>query len=518
MAQAITGVLLALAAAAAHADENAIAIGGTRRLFLDDRLLDTSLCRDVTQTLNPPQDIRRVLAPERLWESLGFIFYANVLEDDREVKLYYTSYGWNGTNLTRQLCLATSADGVTFERAKSGRQLVNGERMETNILQPAAIEAAIFLDPHAPSEKRYRMILSDGWDEGPDKGGMYTATSADGIRWKQNPTRLFPFIPDSQHAAFWDARLKQYVIYLRAWDVKQRKREVCRIAVDDIDQPWPYDTSVPPHYGWGKKHAPYPTRELPIVLAPDAQDPGNLDLYTSVAAPYPYAPDVYLAFPAAYFKFQGPEWKHRAQGKSGGLFEVQLATSADGIAWHRWRQPYVAAGHHDGLNLRLASMAQGMVRRGRWLHLYFVGWPYHHGQMSEWRDKPGEAEAWFNKDKGGIYLAKQRVDGFVSMDSAYAGGVLTTRPVVFAGNRLVLNLDTRGTGSASVALLDAGGTPIPGFTSGACERINADDTDYIVRWQDGADVAALAGRPVRVQIEMRNTKLYALQFLHKTEG
>ena len=505
-------VLLALTVAlvAPPFEEQLLSIGGGRRLFLDDRLLDLSRCRDITRVQNPPQDIRRVFIPDRPWESLGFIFYANVLEDETEIKLYYTCYEWKDQTYVRHLCLATSTDGIHFERARLGEKTVNGTNLEVNILSPNAVECSIFLDPHASIENRYRMVFTDGGGiDCPSDGGLYTATSADGIRWKKNPTRLLPFIPDSQHAAFWDDHLRKYVVYLRAW---APKRSVCRIAVDDIDKPWAYDTSVPPFFIWGKDKTPTLSHELPVVLAPDEQDPANLDLYTSVAAPYPFAEEAYLAFPAAYFKLTDPTWKHLSLGGSDGLFEVQLATSPDGITWNRWRPPYVATGYHDGLDLRLVNMAQGMVRRGRWLYQYFVGWPHTHGQMGVWRNNPTEGDAWTKKDKGGLYLAKQRLDGFVSMDSAYSGGTLTTRPLLFTGNQLILNLNTHGTGNAKVTLMDKEGTPISGFTSNECEIIQTDDTDHLVRWIGGADIGTLAGRLIRVQVQMRNTKLYALQF------
>ena len=97
------------------------------------------------------------------------------------------------------------------------------------------------------------------------------------------------------------------------------------------------------------------------------------------------------------------------------------------------------------------------------------------------------------------------------MDAAYTGGVLTTKPLQFTGSRLHLNIDTLGSGSAIVALLDERGNKIPGFTAPECNRINADDVDYEVSWKNGADISSLAGKTVRVKILMRNTKLYALQ-------
>ncbi len=221
---------------------------------------------------------------------------------------------------------------------------------------------------------------------------------------------------------------------------------------------------------------------------------------------------MYVAFPATYFKFKGPDWKDIALSGNDGNFEPQLAFSRDGISWKRWRQPYVAPGYHDGLNLRLISMTHGMVRRGRWIYQYFVGWTHTHGRPDVWNRNPENAIEWTRKEKGGIYCAKQRLDGFVSMDSAYTGGVLTTRPLTFKGNRLSLNIDTYGSGSAKVAILDAAGKKIPGFTAKECRSINADEVDLEVSWKKGADISALAGRPVRVKISMRNTKIYALQF------
>jgi len=497
-------------------DTAVLSLGGDRQLFHDDRLLDRALTRDVTRTQNPPQDIRRVLRPERPWETLGFIFYSSVLEDDREIKLYYGSYGWDA-KIVRHSCLATSQDGIDFQRPELGEARFDGKTLKTNLLSPTAIDASVLLDPHAPPQKRYRMVYTAGSLNDPAKGGIYTATSPDGIGWDKNPTRLLPFIPDSQHTTYWDPRLQKYVIYLRAWDRQLKNREVCRVAVEDIDQPWPYDASVPPYYVWGKDHTPTLSREFPIVMARDQQDPDNLDIYTNVVMPYPFAPGVFVAFPAVYLKFKGANWKDIALNGNDGSFSVQLATSPDGIAWNRWRQPYVAAGFHDGLDLRLVSMARGMVRRGRSIYQYFVGWPHTHGRPNVWDRDPQDGAAWTKMEKGGIYLAQQRLDGFVSMDSAYQGGVLTTRPLTFTGRYLVLNLDTRGAGSAKVALLDAAGAPLPGFAAEQCTIIQADAINHVVQWKKSPDLGALAGRPIRVQITMRDTKLFALQFVQDQE-
>jgi len=506
----LAGLFAGVAPARETAD-NVVVVGGARQLFMDDRLVDAAQTRDVARTLNPPQDIRRVLVPDQPWETLGFIFYASVIDAGDSLRLYYGSYSYDGEKKVRHFCLATSRDGFAWERPSLGLRAFGGSTTN-NLLPVTTFDGAVFVDPHAPPDKRYRLMAAYGMDD-PAKGGLYSVSSPDGIHWARARERVLPFVPDSQHAAFWDARLQKYVAYLRSWQADPRKRQVSRVEADDLDAPWAYDGTVAPFYVWGKDKTPTLSRELPVVLAADADDPENLDIYTSTAQIYPFAPDTYLAFPAVYFKFKGPEWKARALSGNDGQFEVQFAASADGVSWQRWRQPYVAAGFHDGLDLRLVSMAHGMVRRGRWIWQYFVGWPHTHGRPDVWDKGPANSREWMKRDRGGIYAARQRLDGFVSLDSAHAGGVLTTRPLTFSGKRLRLNLDTRGTGSARVALLDREGRTLPGFSEEECEIINADDTDFVVRWKGGEDVGALAGSAVRVRIAMRNTKLYALQFV-----
>lgn len=489
-----------------------IRIGAERQLFVDDRIVDMTLSRGVSRTVNPPQDIHRVLRPERPWEELGFIFYCSVVEDGSGIKLYYGSYSWK-QELVRHFCLATSKDGVHFERAVLGKAEFDGKSLDTNAFSFSPIETSVFLDPHAAPAQRYRMIYTGGGIDDPAKGGVYTATSADGIRWDKNPARLLPFIPDSQHTASWDEELGLYVVYTRCWDRARHQRQVCRAAVADIDKPWPYEARVAPYFVWGPSKTPTLSGEFPVVMAPDARDPETLDIYTNTVMPYPFAPGVWLGFPAAYLKFRGPDWAGIALTANDGSFTAQLATSGDGIAWNRWRQPYLAPGHYDGVALRLVSLGRGMVRRGRWIYQYFVGWPYTHGQPGVWDRHPEVVPEWLaREEKGGIFVAKQRLDGFVSLDSEYEGGVLTTKPLVFAGEALSLNLDTLGTGTAKVAILGENGEAIEGYATADCEVIQGDDVDREIRWRSGASLAALAGKPVRVRVEMRGTKLYALQF------
>lgn len=57
-------------------------------------------------------------------------------------------------------------------------------------------------------------------------------------------------------------------------------------------------------------------------------------------------------------------------------------------------------------------------------------------------------------------------------------------------------------------VLDAGGAPIPGFTFEDCTPLAADRLAAPVRWKK--PLAELRDRPVRLEIRLRNARLFAL--------
>jgi len=78
---------------------------------------------------------------------------------------------------------------------------------------------------------------------------------------------------------------------------------------------------------------------------------------------------------------------------------------------------------------------------------------------------------------------------------------------------LVLNINTTAAGMAKVAILDAKGKPVPGFTIRDCDKIMGNDVAHIVTWRGQSDVSSLAGRALRLRLEARSAKVYAFQFV-----
>ena len=250
--------------------------------------------------------------------------------------------------------------------------------------------------------------------------------------------------------------------------------------------------------------------EYPHLFDPTPEDPVGVDFYLTKAMKYPYAPDTYVAFPVGYFHYysDGPEARSQLgleeRGLGSGPLESQVAVSRNGLDWKRHPEPaYVGIGRHQGRDVVTAYIGHGMIRRGEELWQYYFGETQYHSAITK------------DPDGRGVYRLVQRLDGFVSLDSPYGHETTAiTRPLVFAGDRLQLNVDTDAVGYMQVGFLDEQGQPIEGYTVDDCVYINGDFIAREVDWlETGADLSPLVGRTVQVVLRMRGAKLYAMQFV-----
>ena len=104
------------------------------------------------------------------------------------------------------------------------------------------------------------------------------------------------------------------------------------------------------------------------------------------------------------------------------------------------------------------------------------------------------------------------------MNAPWRGGTVTTKPLTFAAasggkpTRLLLNASTSGAGFVRCEIRDAAGTPIPGFTLAESKEAYGDEIDLAMAWKDGADVSALAGKPITLHFEMKDADIFAYRF------
>jgi len=482
MAGVLSSPATMAAADAKRATDQPIHIGSGKQLFFDDKFIAES--KGVRIVMNPPAKAGQVVFADRPWEDFRLTSYFTVVQDGDVIRMYYSCFSkdqWHtpkAWELYAYLCYAESKDGVRWTKPELGIIEFDGSK-KNNIILRSVVDGTVFIDPKAAPERRYKLLHTVG----PHAGGLRVSYSADGIHFI-TPKPVSPWCPDSQQVAFWDGRLGKYTAFLRK--NTKRGRSVGRVEMANIEAPWP--------------------GELWTVFEADDQDPRDVDFYNNACVKYPWADDAYFMFPSAYHHFP-------PQMGNDGLLDISAAASRDGVHWVRPdRGPYLALGEADEWDAQLMMMGPGLVRMGNHIYQYYNGVDLSHGGTRRMSDD--DRAKWRRWSQVG--RAVQRLDGFYSADADYAGGRLVTPPVVFAGSRLALNVNTSSAGHARVGLIGADGKPLPGFSAADCDLILTNNVAHTVTWKGKSDVSKLAGKPIRLRFEMRSTKLYAFQFQAET--
>ena len=498
-------------------------VGNRKQLLFDHRFIESSA--GVQHTVNPPVQSTPVKPP--LLPGHHARHFLSVLDVDGRFWMYYhlrPDQTRERDCVNSKFCLAFSDDGIEWEPAPADQFEVNGST-RNNVVMPGALGTP-FIDPQQTCGSRFWFAGTLGertelpiWDEARNTyfGGddaddgtrkvhaaVYLCHSEDGLSWRrQRSGVVVPFRCDTQNQVLYDARAGAYVAYLRGASPEPgRRRTVARVTSPSLTQ-LPFDFCEDPTLPRSPEGLfdRMPPQCAPVIMAGDDRDPPATDVYTPCVNPYEWADDAFFAFPAMYRHYEDQNSygrDGRGQFVNDGMVDVQLALSRDGVTFDRIRTPYVGLGM-PGEPQRggMVYMGVGLVRRGNYIYQYFGEGASPHGH---------------HDDNVQLWQAKQRLDGFVSVDAGPDGGWLVTPPIEFAGNRLRLNIDCGAMGEAWVELQDEMGTPLPGYTFEDAVSVDRNGVAQEVWWRGGPNLGSLAGRPVRMRITMRSAKLYAFQF------
>ncbi len=487
-----------------------------RILFFDDAWVES--VENMSFTLNAPTKCGPIAVTEKEWEIQpgGGVRAYCVVPWRGGYRFYYSVTLGDGGYC---LALLESDDGVSWSRPDLGVVRYGGETANNlvDVGNHWIKGLTVFVDSEAPEEHRFKLLGHN------PKEGMFLLTSPDGLTFSRQKECLLPFNADSMVSAFYDPAVDRYRVYLRAWDRTRPiynvpgSRVVAITEVQSLFEPFPLRPDPPdpwpqrpPRRMFGDELAS-PMRRLnreiePYVLWCDEADPDKADIYQSAALHY--APGVYLAFPTLYFHYPPPPNGFI----NDGVLDLHFASSRDGITWNRkYREPYVGLDLPDGWCTKALHMLNGAATDRYRIHQYVIGSRRTHGEGRTKLDPPPDTKP---RTPGSpiAHRIEQRLDGFVSLDSAYTGGTLVTAPFEIGSETLRVNIDTSASGYAHAALLDESGAPIPGYEIEASRRIQANDVRCELHWNGRPDVSALRGRKVRLMMRSRATKLYAVYY------
>ena len=521
---------------------NVLRVGQTRQLFLDDYIVaDTENLR---RKLHRPQryEGNPILEGDRPYEEMGIDLIGGTVFYDAEERLFKMWYrtatllrepagGYQGRypNLPHlyKALYAISEDGIRWEKVALGQFEYEGSR-DNNIISPGAVGRGWIRRPNLVKDmrepdpaRRYKMLYIDDLentaglvDHTTGKLALCKAYSADGIHWRMNvgqPTVFEP--PISPHGVMfgWDPKIERFVHYhirrapLPA-DVDGRmvrgERTIMRTTSQDFEH-------------WGDTQ--------PIIVLDDRFDPPNMNVgHVGVMIAVLYG-DLYVGFLDTMQTLDVADvpahlWESYASQDSEQ--KTELVISRDGVHWER-PQPHWGF-FHPGLwgtwDREIAAASTPIVRDDKIL-FYYTGSNLPQNSIS--LEHPQSSLWGFGKRLDGqrtgfaIGLATLRLDGFASLDSYdSAGGTLTTRPLIFEGDHLLMNARAPRADSSEVKveLLDADGFPLPGYTMGENDPFRGDEIHHTVTWAGQSNLEALAGQPLRLRFHLKNAALYAFQF------
>jgi len=432
-----------------------IELGGRKHVFIDDAIVETRA--NVQITMNQPYGKQAIVKDFTIAKSA---WRPSVFDVNGVVHMAIPE-GYSSN--TGDTYLATSPDGINFT-------------MQGTIITETPMYGSFFMDlnPNVPPSELYKVNAFVG------NRGMYMYISGDGVNWRRNETIQLPLRSGGEGECFWDDQRGRYASYIKRDSSFDDEDGECpdasgRVATgfwsNEIGKAWPFFHMVTPYF----EGYPFPsvTCEGPVSF----YSSGAGEVYRTRAIKYPWAPDVYLSFLWRYPGDDGPR-------------HVDLGISRDGENWDffgsNWYIPL-------GSEAEELSM-YGLIRRGDEI------WQY----VDEGGAHGGSAPRYY-------YRYKQRLDGFISLDADVTTGTVTTKPFVFEGRELVVNI--AATGWAKVGILDEAGTPMPGFDVTDCHLIQTDSVEHEVTWTGFPSVGAFSGIPVRLKFEMQNAKLYAFTFI-----
>jgi len=340
-----------------------------------------------------------------------------------------------------------------------------------------------FMDPHGPSEERYKGIFNAGVLSVPEAllseylsrhpryrderitrdsvSCLFGMVSPDGLDWKLLPEPLMIHKGDTDNTVYYDSWLGKYVLYTRLYP--GRRRVIARAESDDFRR-------------WGP---------VERMLGPTLEDPFTWDVYTNAHTFYPGLSGYHFLFPELYRRYTQTS-------------EVHMFSSEDGIHWNRvpggpilkpgdpgeWDGEYLVAGK-DLVNL-------GTDRIG----IPFRAWKQPH-KYPRWSEV-------FSSETGWAWWPEGRLCSLEAEEE----GEFHTFEIEAAGESLKINARARRAGALRIGL-----TGIEGRSVNDCDVITGDDHNKVVCWRGETSHRVPPGSKVRLHIQLRAAELFGFEWV-----
>lgn len=478
----------------------------TQELVADSTGLKILQPRPVKHPANP------LLVADKPWEGTLVQLYSCDVHHDPATGQWQMWYEGHPAGVL--LCTAFSKDGIRWRKPVLNLEEWQGRKDNNIILQTGYSDAHCASIVKAPNEKdsakKYKLYywVGPAWfdahikplgltpEEVADsrsrlkaysRNGHYVAFSPDGIHF--TPQTAEPVLDTSDfNTTLFDEQRGIYRSYHKIDYQKPGWSESRRCM-------WLSESDDGVHFGKSE-----------LVLAPDDEDEvwaqahgiKRIEFYGMHVWPQD---GFYLGLLWVFTVTGGNDAYGR--GWDDGMNLPHLIYSADGVHWRRLpvREPFIPPGPAGSFDSgSLYTTGDHPVVIGNEVRFYYFGVNYTHGSTDS-------RSSYYS----GVGLATLPRDRYAGWQGSTVAGTLLTKPLKFSGRTLHLNLDA-GHGETRVALLDADGKPLAGFSADDCDAITTDNIDQVVKWRGKSALSALAGKVIRIQFSLQYSALYTWQF------
>ena len=468
-----------------------ITIGSRLEPLWDDYLIDTD-ATTAKRVLHRPS-VSGVVTFDRPWMTGHNSPYMCLIQTGGVIRLY--------TMPKKGIAVSESEDGVSWRHPELG--LVEFEGSKKNSLirfdysetgyEPCGFDGfRVFVDesPDCPEGERIKAIANMH-----DRLQVYV--SSDGYTFvHKGEVPVSPVCEntpyDSINTVFWDTEAGKYKAFVRDYFTYPDGECIRAISCGE-------SATLQPKCGWPRS----------TFLRYDNDE--RWQMYINSVMPYFRAPHVYIGFPSRYVihkswdpafdELCGREARRARAGEDGtnrlgvSVSDTLFMVSRDGYDWIRYPDAFLRPGPEHPTNWVYGSVyfPNGLAQTPS-LH------PGCDDELSFWCME----NRFFTDLPPTLSRYTIRMDGFVSRSSEYPSSRLVTKPLIFEGGELHVNMSTSAWGSVVFRLRDADGN-----TAGSAAMFG-DSTDKRVVF-DG-DISRFAGRPVTLECDMRDADLYSIRF------
>ncbi|OLF19344.1 hypothetical protein BU204_02580 [Actinophytocola xanthii] len=480
----------------------------------------------------------------------------------------YSEYAATGTTIWDDVTLRSSQDGRYAEPLGTGSVLfVGDQRVESYTgMTRQLVKGTPKGDPALAGGATGVVLTGGSWDANPrfggavlrDPGGSYRmwyntaagtglATSTDGVKWTKHGTG--PVSPNGpggiaenpDYDPADSASFRYYTLYPKngrysamasrdgvTWTDLNGGNTVLP-GFDVVNVSWDptnggrfvalskqYPTASP--YGARTVYTSFSTDFVRwssprFALASDTFD------HEKVLARYPSRPgassEIYGMAGMRYGEqFIGVPWMfdvHELPNRLGnpgediGRAHLELAASQDLLSWSRpARDPIVAEPAQSAWNWGFQVGGSSLLTVGDEVRYYYGSFAGEHSCGAE--DVPSLCAKATGNSRIGLLTWKR--DRFEAFRTAAGGGSVTTRTLAPTGTTVTVNANLGTSGELRVALLDAAGNPVQGYSAADAAPVTGDTLGTAVRWGSRTTIPTTGG-PFRLRFELTSGDLYS---------